>query len=316
MAARSSSRLARQAHKAESCDCYDSGVVVAQKRCNYREFPDGWSFVADAGNAQARGEIFTPRWVVDQMIVDAGILPDEAVHLSDYSRPQPAYIERRVCEPAVGTGNYLATILYHRLRYAAALAGGAGGGSPDLDRYHTHLLKSVASVYAYDIDVGNLEVAKRRLLSSGKHPLNDAQTIDQWTLSLTKWLNQDSERKKVSYEAVKPSVLSSLNEAHRHWNRFVKDGQGIIDSAYRQSTGGKMPNWLYDQCQEILSKNLLLFNGIKETDTLDWQTGFFVPGYGAAEWTWWHFDYPHERGWQPGMNEKTVLFRDMLPAAS
>jgi hypothetical protein len=337
MAQRSSPNLALQVHKDQRCDCYDLQVAAQHKRCNYRQFIDNWSFIVDVGNAQTRGEIFTPRWVVDMMIVKAGILPTPAVYQYDYSQPRLQHIHSRVYEPAVGSANYLATILYHKLRYAAELSIvtaerdqslvetadqsesarkesllGQANRRLDLEKYHTHLLIAIASVYANDIDVGNLEVTKRRLLSAGKHPVNDAQTIDQWTLHLMKWFNHDSERRKISYATLKPAVQLSLLAAHRHWNRFVKDGHGIIDSGYRAVTGEKMPSWLYDQCQEILTKNILLFNGIKETDTLDWQENFFVPGYRSVEWTWWDFDYPQSPGWHPVVSEKTVPFLEMI----
>ncbi|MGI8637206.1 MAG: hypothetical protein ACR2KZ_17580 [Segetibacter sp.] len=304
------SKSALMAHKDGVCDCYSPEVDNQDKTCNFRIFLDGWSFTADAGNAQSRGEIFTPRWIVDKMIVQSGMFPPDAVYSQDYSHPQEEYVKSRVCEPAVGTANYLSTVLYHKLAYAQSLSYTLPAVL-DMDKYHTHLLTAVANVYAYDIDAGNLEVSKRRLLSSGKHPLNDAQTVDKWAAYLAKWFNQDSERKKISYDALKPAMQASLDQAHSHWNRYVKDGQGVIDSIYFEVNGRKMPNWLYDQCQEILSKNILVFNGIKESDTLDWEAKFFVPGCKSVSWTWWHFDYPQEGGWHPLASEKEVKLQTM-----
>lgn len=300
-------------HLCQSCDCFQKEVAAKEKRCVYREFLDGWSFVPDVGEAQSRGEIFTPRWVVDQMIVDSGMLPEAAVYREDYSAAKPVYIEARVSEPAVGTANYLATILYHKLRYAESLSKNRKGKLGNLDRYHTNFLVAVASVYAYDIDAGNLATTKRRLLSFGKQKLNIPQTVDWWTSEVVRDLNRDPEkRQKVGYSRVRPSVRASLDAAQRHWYKFVGQGQGIIDSAYRRATGERMPGWLYDQCREILDKNIKLFDGIKEGDTLDWENNFFVPGWGNVVWTWWHFQTPHRKGWQPMVAEKEVPLREML----
>jgi hypothetical protein len=304
-------------HNDKSCDCFDPSVPTSLKRCNYRTFPDGWSFVPDAGNAQSRGEIFTPRWIVDKMIVDSGMLPSEAVYENDYSRPLREYISNRINEPAIGTANYLSTILFHKLGYAESLSRPENtsndSSSLDLVKYQTHLLIAVGSVYANDIDAGNLEVTKRRLLSSGKQKINTSQVADQWSIYLTKWFNQNPDhKKKIGYRRIKPSVQKSLDEAHQHWYKFVKDGHGVIDTAYKSATGERMPNWLYDQCREILDKNIKLFNGIKETDTLDWSNEFFVPGYRDVVWTWWHFEYPREEGWQPLTSEKEVPLMRMI----
>lgn len=303
-------------HKDDDCDCFNNSVEGKDKRCNYRDFPDGWSFVPDVGQAQARGEIFTPRWIVDKMIVDSGMLLEAAVYDRDYSNPEDKYLTARVIEPAVGTANYLSTILYHKLQYVKALSTDKQGETievSDLDRYHTNLLTAISSVYAYDIDAGNLATTKRRLLSFGKQKLSIPQTVDWWTSYIIGALNQDPDKKqKIGYSRVRPSIKNSLEQAQRHWYKFVKDGKGVIDNAYRETVGERMPNWLYEQCKEILDKNIKLFNGIKEGDTLDYEDDFFVPGYKHIYWTWWHFKYPYEQGWQPMVSEKEVSLQKMI----
>lgn len=312
-ATRSSQVGSPEYHRARKCDCYKPSIAGPEKRCNYRSFEDDWSFVPDVGKTQSRGEIFTPRWVVDQMIVESGMLPAKAVHDKDYSKPKAEYIEARVIEPAVGTANYLATILYHKTQYAKSLSTNQRGRITNLDQYHTNLLTAVASVYAYDVDSGNLETSKRRLLSSGKQKINTPQAVDWWTSRIVKTLNHNPDKKqKIGYSRVRPSVKNSLNEAQRHWHQFIQGGSGIIDSAYKDATGERMPSWLYEQCQEILDKNIQLFNGIKEGDTLDWHDNLFIPGYKFVTWTWWYFRKPHEQGWQPSVSEKEVSYADML----
>lgn len=310
-------QTAVQLHSMRACDCFDEAIHNSAKRCNYRSFVDDWSFVPETGNAQVRGEIFTPRWIVDTMISESEMLPSAAIYSEDYSKPLMEYIQCRVNEPAVGTANYLSTILYHKMKYAQSLSYDSTikikDTNPslfderiDLDKYHTYILIAVASVYAYDIDIGNLEITKRRLLSTGKHPVNDEETVVHWTSYLTKWINQNSERNKISYSTAKPCVERSLAESHKSWAKFLRDGRGIIDTAYHEATGDAMPEWLYAQCREILYKNIKLFNAIKETDTLDWAHNFFVPGFHSVAWTWWHFDFPKSPGWQPIVSEKLV----------
>lgn len=47
-------------------------------------FPDGWSYISNVGNNESRGEVFTPRWVVDKMIADDSILPSRMVFDAQY----------------------------------------------------------------------------------------------------------------------------------------------------------------------------------------------------------------------------------------
>lgn len=296
-----------QKHKQELCDCYDTSILPEAKHCTFQPFPDGWDFTPDVGNGQKRGEIFTPRWVVDKMITDSGMLPKEAVYAGDYSAPSSIAlkcISSRINEPAVGTANYSATILYHKLRYAAVEAATNGkslksgkvssrakiDSNEKLARYHKLLLTAVASMYMFDIDSGNLQTTKQRLLGRPT-PLNHHTAQSYWKEYLENWLYYSQGKKptrKVA-EAIAKQVDESLEAAHKNWHKFVKSGKGVIDTAYEEAVGQPMPAALNSQLRYILDKNIKLFNGIVRENTTDAAKGFYCPGWDGVNWIWWEF---------------------------
>ena len=263
----------------------------------YQSFPDGWDFTPDVGNGQKRGEIFTPRFIVDKMISDAGIFPKEAVYQGDYSTVSAAdaakIVKTRVLEPAVGTSNFGSTILWHKLNYASV----ASSTFLELEEY---FLAGVASLYSFDIDPGNLSTTLRRLLgetSQTERYGNVEYWVDHISDALfqghTGYLEVEASEAK---QWITNFVKSSLTEAETNWSSFVVP-DGVVQKVWRaiyEERGGEpgfetmtdaIPGPLFSKMCEVLEKNTKLFNGIVESDSV--KEGFTVPGWRNVVWSWW-----------------------------
>ena len=264
--------------------------------CLYQMFPDGWDFTPAVGNEQERGEVFTPRPCVDLMLVGSGMLSPEAVYAGDYESAEDDEAERlvdmRVYEPAVGTANFLSTVLWHKLGYAFRLA----GGNPkrfDLELYEHLVLRAVASIYANDIDPGNLQTAMWRIMRD-EEAIFTATAVSYWTGVMTaaaapiiraraaefgvKELTRAEE--KFARESFRTYAQRSLAEAQRNWSCVETDG-GLIEQLYRQHTSTEIPKRLSLPTRKLLRANLQLFNSlVEEHDGL-------IPGYGEITWTAW-----------------------------
>lgn len=279
---RTRKKSALMLHHDGECGC---SRTSNPQECIYQEFLDGWSFTPDVGNGQKRGEVFTPRFVVDKMATDVGLFPREGVYDLTYDVPVDeahTIVSKRVIEPAVGTANFLSTILWHKLEYAYT-ASLTDNGELDLDTYHQQLLTAVTSVYAYDIDAGNLEVTRRRLLAQDI-PLNAPETITAWELELKNALSVKVNKKLSTLIAT--VVQESLNSAVEHWERFFDaERGGVIQQLYRKHTGSELPEFLHKHCTNILKANIKIFNGIEKEDTV--KDDFLVPGWKNVVWDWW-----------------------------
>ena len=168
-----------QKHASGECGC---SVLSNPNFCIYQPFLDGWNFTPDVGNGSKRGEIFTPRFIVDKMIAESGIIPEKALYEYDYSTVTKAemlkIIRAKVNEPAVGTANFTATILWHKIHYVKQYAT-SKSGKVDLKKYNLHLLEAIASMYSNDIDAGNLQTTKWRLLRFGS--IYTEANVKYWT---------------------------------------------------------------------------------------------------------------------------------------
>lgn len=270
-------KSAKQVHLDGECGC---SIKENPNNCIYQQFIDGWSFVSDVGNGQNRGEVFTPRFIVDKMITDVGMFPMDAVYSYKYSgnsEKRLKIIESRIVEPAAGTSNYMSTILWHKLEYVYKES--LNRKVLDMDKYHKLLLIAVASVYTFDIDCGNIEVTKRRLLSGGEE-LYTSDSVDFWTNYISDSLCGAQCNKKQLRELVD----SSLKVAQENWGAYLADG-GVISKLYQKHTGHDLPNWLLDECVMIMNNNIKLFNGIKEDNTIS--DGLIVAGWFNVKWHWW-----------------------------
>lgn len=285
------------------------------KFCPYQEFIDGFSFVPDVGNGQTRGEIFTPRFVVDYMIVENGILPKEAIYDLQYSHEVDyengveveyddeklrKFIGGRVFEPAVGSGNYTATILWHKLEYANTLAlrnledydESSEKYQEQIRRYQVYTLVAVASMYFNDIDAGNLQATKWRLYRDGA--IYSKANIEFWVEYLLEHVNSDLLKKnELSKTDLKAVISASLMKASESWSASGSNG-GVLDTLYRHHTGDNPPEWLKAAWKMILDHNAKLFNSIVEEDESDKdgeavEDSFIVPGYRHVSWDFWWF---------------------------
>lgn len=280
-----------QIHNNGECGCT---ILVNPNYCVYQPFIDGLDFVPDVGNGQKRGEVFTPRFVVDSMIVDSNIIKDKAVYEYDYKGSTETirkYIGKRVFEHAVGSGNFIATILWHKLEYANFLTStegeeNVGKKTPaQLRRYQSYTLVALSSIYFNDIDAGNLQTTRWRILRDA--PIYTDEHVEFWTKHIQSSLGEEIEPEHIS-----PMVEESIKEANKNWSILDAD-KGILDVLYKKHTGKEAPEWLEKAWAEILDHNGKLFNGIVEEDTIE--DGFIVAGYKNVVWTFWWFTYDKDR---------------------
>lgn len=275
-------------HKDGSCGC---SMRKNPQSCVYQPFLDGWNFTPDVGMGATRGEIFTPRFIVDHMITDVGILPKRAVYQYNYKGSQDTlrrYIGHKVFEPAVGTGNYSATVLWHKLEMAHELTGykdRSKDGLPpvkdaqQLRRYQAYTLVALGSIYFNDIDPGNLQTTKWRIYRDGE--IMSEANVEFWTNQIETLASSSVNRKK-TYQ----SVEESIKTASDNWGRSDRD-RGVLDVLYEKHTGLEPPEWLQKAWKHVLDRNGLLFNSISLEDSSE--DGFTIPGYPKVKWVWWKF---------------------------
>ena len=273
-------------HRDGECGC---SILSNPNNCIYQQFLDGWEFTPDVGNGQKRGEVFTPRFIVSKMISDVGLIPAAAVDEQNYTTVDKEealnIVSSKVLEPAVGTGNYISTVLWHKLEYAFVASLGEDN-TLNLAEYHRNVLRAVSSIYVFDIDPGNLETTFRRLLNYTDVALNDSTSVEKWVENLKTSLTKES-MKQTTVKNIRQIVKESLNLAEQNWNKFINSSsQGVIQQLYTKHTGESIPEELSNYCLNILEENIKLFNGIVKEDTV--QEGFVVAGWENVVWKWWN----------------------------
>lgn len=289
-------------HKENECGC---SVLSNPNNCIYQQFLDGWNFTPDVGNGQKRGEVFTPRWVVDKMILDVGMFPKSAVYEFNYETLNKTEklekISSKVVEPAVGTGNYISTVLWHKLQYAYSAALTVDN-SLNVSEYHINFLSAVSSIYAFDIDCGNLEITKRRILGND-NLVNNEKTVLIWTNKLnSSFVDPVSE----SLQNIEINVQASLNEAFTNWHKSLEENNyGIIKTLYKEHTGKEITETLFKSCETILNDNIKLFNGIVKDDVIDDKT--ICPGYKNVVWRWWDISISNDGNYELNFEEVRLL---------
>lgn len=276
---------ALELHKACECGC---SIMTNPNNCIYQPFLDGWEFTPDVGNGQKRGEVFTPRFIVSKMVENIGMFPKEAVYEHNYTTLNKDELKKvissKVLEPAVGTGNYISTILWHKLNYAFA-ASLDENSQLNSTVYEQNVLQAVSSIYIFDIDPGNLETTYQRLFRTDA-TLNSKEKIDNWTNRVKTSLDSTS---KTTKSNIKKMVQSSLNSAEENWNKFlISSPEGIVQSLYKAHMDTEISEEMMEKISEILDDNIKLFNGIVKEDTVE--EGFVVPGWKNVIWKWWNID--------------------------
>lgn len=234
----------------------------------YAKFSDGWDFSPDAGNSYSRAEVFTPKYVVDVMVEQLGLFAVDAVRNNDYSTFSDDEAERAVkasiVEPAVGTANFLSEVLHHKLGYAYELT----LRDPNLS-FDVLSTEALSSVYANDIDCGNLQTAKMRLLYGGS--IDVASMSVFWSSQFLKHAGFDPDSKTVE------TFEDSLAAASKKWGSFLQ-GDGVMSKSYMKFTGVEPADKLKEVWSDIVDRNFLLFDSITE------HTVNSVPGWGGISW--------------------------------
>lgn len=111
-------------------------------------FSDGETFIPDQGRNYALGEVFTPKDVIEKMIILARIDKSE--------------FDSTIFEPAAGTGNFTIEILNSKLKkiYDDIKEFDA---KDFLVEYEIRSILALASITFNDIDTSNIERIKHRL---------------------------------------------------------------------------------------------------------------------------------------------------------
>lgn len=261
------------AHAKQNCDCFNDLIPSANKRCVYQQFPDGWDFTPDVGRSKSHAEVFTPLWVVRKMINDTGAIPTEVIYSEDY----PEYttdsslmnvLEDTILDMACGTGNYASTVMFTKLTLAKKI-----WESDKTQNFDELFLKAVSSVFAFDIDYGNANTVYHRLFTDGATQAKDVDRLAK--------LVQPFFTEKVALKDIKAKAKESIVSAEANWGQAP---QGLVNRFYEETTGEEMSAELLDKVRTILSKNILVFNGISDSDDLD----MMVAGNTRVVWTFWN----------------------------
>lgn len=275
-------KSALQKHKDSECGC---SMFTNPHNCIYQPFLDGWDFTPDVGNGKTRGEIFTPRFIIDKMLLEVRIFPPEGIYDLNYSIPANEALERvqaRSNEPAIGTANFTSAILWHKLEYAA-IAAKNKSGKINRKKYDLYTLMAVASIYANDIDPGNLTTTMLRLTRKDK--VNSPAHVNRWVEHVLSF-GSEEDRDKVTQQ-----ITQSLESANNIWHEHLKE-EGVLYRQYKRHTNDEPDEWLTSMWDEIIMENIKFFNGIA-TDTVNDEKGI-VPGWHTVSWAWWDFEYDEQ----------------------
>jgi hypothetical protein len=114
----------------------------------------------DRDRVKKTGEIFTPEWLVDEMLMKL------------YAQDPTLYsnADKTFLEPACGDGNFLVRILHFKILYNQEVA---DGGELPIERI-------LQSIYGIDIMPDNVKEARRRMLQDviDKAKITDADRLE------------------------------------------------------------------------------------------------------------------------------------------
>lgn len=261
-------------------------------------FVDGWDFSTHVGNAQSRGEVFTPRFIVDKMIHDGKILPKKVIEGTDFSTNSfkefnnnnkndekeqllktIELLTSKVLEPAIGSGNFSASILWYKLRVCVELCktiNNNGKTTINVVALHELFLKTISSSYGFDVDYGNVLTTRYRIL--GKKLLENNNEKENNTI-INKLLNKDYDdnnsqqlfkelfgenivknmaeqtfdtfddysRIKIEFDSLEKNIYNSCLTALKNWHELfgktLKNG-GVIEQVWSiaQEFDNNVPN--------------------------------------------------------------------------
>lgn len=192
-------------------------------------------------------------------------------------------LDTTVQEPAVGTGNFTSTIVWHKLNVAFLAAQGSAG-EVDIDTVHENVMRAFASVYFFDIDPGNVEVTIRRIVRYTFDDITSPDTVDYWTEKIIRLLELEERVQDENYTAdderyntVYDTVELSLQEADNRWTKFLEDNDSVLDQLYEKYVGEPLYEELVVDVMDIIDRNALVYNGISENQDNN------IPGWRAVE---------------------------------
>jgi hypothetical protein len=109
------------------------------------EAPDLENLVKSKQRVADHGEVFTPRWMVEDML--------------NLVKAESERIDSRFLEPACGSGNFLKSVLKRKLITVQARY-----GKSDFERRH-HALFALMCIYGIELLEDNVEECRKNLLS-------------------------------------------------------------------------------------------------------------------------------------------------------
>lgn len=193
---------------------------------------------------------------------------DHTVDLVDYDE----IIKTTVQEPAVGTGNFSATIAWYKLN-VAFLNSQDEDGVFDEDDAIENIIRAMQSLYYFDIDPGNVEVTTRRILGGTDESITSDVIHDYWVSKICDLLEQEQQIEQPDYDIyadteriskIKDYVSNSLQEAEDKWGVFLKENDSILTRLYNKYFGTDTPDDVMDILMDINDANALIYNGISE----------------------------------------------------
>lgn len=266
-------------HRNGDCGC---SIKDNPNRCVYQTFLDGWEFTPDVGNSKSRAEVFTPRWVVDKMVVDSGLMTESMVYQQDFSNiNEETYntiLNNRVIDLATGTGNFVTEILSLKLLMVKHYIH-EKFGKYNVPQFCEDILKAVRSVYAFDIDYGNVKTVWERIVGMNDSELWNDKFLEETATTFDSTVTLDM--LKSSY-----AVKESFDSAAEHWGKHLELKNDLVGRFYFNTTGENIPEELADNVKNSLFHNLKVFNGITKDDDL---VGM-VPSYMNIVWRFWNED--------------------------
>lgn len=195
-------------------------------------------------------------------------------HIKTYKK----YLCKPVFEPAIGTGNFFTTILWHRIemvhQYTTFKVSNDEKVSKtplELKQYQFGTIEALCNLSGADLDVGNVQTVIWRVLGDTK-AINDSQNVDYWTVRLSHEIKQADSSTVLEQEDIRKYVSQSLHSAQDNWGDC---GTGSLRQQYKNHTGDDVPSWLLDTWKQILQWNLQVYNFLEDgIDQTHCCTGF------------------------------------------
>lgn len=255
----------------------------------YLPFVDGFPFKHNVGRSKQLAEVFTPRWLAEDMWSASNPNRKKMFREFDYSEISLKELGLTNFEPAIGTGNITCSLLWHRINYAWIHTLGVSEFMTLEARNKTFaalMTYALSRFYGCDIDSGSLQVLKYRLLGGD---IFSAENVDFWTEQALFFTDPFTSTKN----DIREKVTESLKTAQVNW--YDPNWRGSLIRQYEYYTDEKVPEGLLSAWHKVVNYNFFLSNVIHKTSDFDMNA--LVPGYVAVEevmkgpkWGWLNVD--------------------------